>query len=263
MPELEEPSLYQVMKMRWDQRYNMQLQPYQALETNFKSILKSSTPDREDFTCAVCLSILHKPTTLEACNHTFCRSCVQHLYCAHCHRYRAKTMNRISENLFLLLKPLPAVYCTCQSIDSVTGELSLKNQHEGACPLCRTAFKPEQCNTDIALEKFISLYFPKRNYDNDDQLHNEEEKKKKKERKKKRSVEEDVSGSDDPSRRRRSQVSAGKFYSKMQRWSNKWGQGDSMGSSAVIEDDIPPVPLVSSRRLQNDMLLLARRSWMF
>lgn len=235
----------------------MQLQPYQALETNFKSILKSSTPDREDFTCAVCLSILHEPTTLEACHHTFCRSCVQHLYCAHCHRYRAKTINRISENLFVLLKPLPAVYCTCQTIDSITGELSLRNQHEGACPLCRTAFKPVQCNIDVALERFISLYFPKRKHDDDDQLHDEEEKKKKKKKKKG-----SASRSDDITRRR-SQVSAGKFYTKMQRWSNRWAQSDVTGSSAVVDDDVPPVPLVPAGRLENDMFLLARRSWMF
>ncbi|KAG2205638.1 hypothetical protein INT47_007994 [Mucor saturninus] len=262
LPEVEEPSLYQVMKMRWDQRYNMQLQPYQLLETKFKSILKSSTPDIEDFTCAVCLSILHEPTTLETCHHTFCRSCVQHLYCGHCHRHRAKTMNRISENLLLLLKPTPAVYCTCQTIDSITGELSLKNQHESACPLCRTAFKPGQCNIDVELEKFISLYFPKRKHDDDDQLYDEEEKKKKKDRRKKKSADRGASTSDDINRRR-SQISAGKFYTKMQRWSNRWAQNDAISSSAAEEDEISPVPLPPSVPLENDMFLLARRSWMF
>lgn len=250
------------MKLRWDKKFNMQLQPYQELESKFRSILKSSTPDKEDFTCAVCLSILHEPTTLEPCHHTFCKSCVQHLYCARCHRYREKTMNRISENLFLLLKPLPAIYCTCQSIDSVTGELSLKNQHEGACPLCRTGFKPDQCTIDVVLEKFISLHFPKRKHNDDEQQNNKGEKKKNKERRKNRSAEQDTTGSD-PSRRR-SQVSGGRFYSKMQRWSNKWGQGDdSMESSAAIDDNITAVPISHPRQLNKDILLLARRSWMF
>ncbi|KAI8072078.1 hypothetical protein BDF21DRAFT_495671 [Thamnidium elegans] len=242
LPDLEEPSLYQVMKMKWEQKYNMQIKPLQTLEESFKTVLKSNTPNREDFTCAVCLCILHEPTTLAACHHTFCRSCIQHLYCAHCHRYRTKTINRISENLLVLVKPLPAVYCTCQSIDSVTGELTLKNQHEGACPLCRTAFKPQMCTADVPLEKFISLYFPKRRSELEDEVI---------EKPKKRSVNDLADGN-----RRRSQVSKGKFYSKMQRWSTKWVQGD-------LAEDVPPVPRGSSQRLQNDMLFLARRSWMF
>lgn len=243
----EEPSLYQVMKMKWEQKYQMQFKPFQALENQFKKVLKSNTPNREDFTCAVCLSILHEPTTLSNCHHTFCKNCVQHLYCGHCHRYRTKVMNRISENLFVLLKRSPAVYCTCQSIDSVTGELSLRNQHEGACPLCRTAFKPEQCTVDVVLEKFISLYFPKRRTDEEEDDENDEKRKKKE---KKRSANDD--GVD--SNRRRSQVSNGNFYS---RWSTK-------RTEVVLNtEDGQPVQRCSNQRLQNDMLSLARRSWMF
>lgn len=242
----------------------MQLKPYQALEANFKKVLKSNSPKREDFTCAVCLSILHEPTTLESCHHTFCRSCVQHMYCGHCHRYRTKTINRISENLFLLLKPSPAVYCTCQSIDSVTGELTVRNQRESFCPLCRTAFKPEQCTVDIALEKFISLYFPKGKSNEDDQDQDqdgkEEEKRKKKEKERKRSTEV-FRINDESTTRRRSQESKQKFYAKAQRWSTKWAQPDS--NIVSVPDVQHDLPSTSSRVIKNDMLLLARRSWIF
>jgi hypothetical protein len=262
------------MKMKWDQKYNQQLKPFTELQSNFKSVLKSSAPNREDFTCAVCLSILHEPTTLSACHHTFCRSCIQHLFCAHCHKYRTKTFNRISENLgSLLMKSLPAVYCTCHIIDSTTGEPVLKNT-ERACPLCRTPFRPNQCTTDVALEKFISLYFPKRKFDDDDdqeeKVDDEEKRRKKKEdtKKKRRDtaengvlVESSSGTNDDINSRRRSQIQAGNFYSKMRRWSHKWNQGDP---TDLEEDTPPPVPPApSQQRAYDDMVILARRSWMF
>lgn len=280
-----EPTLIQVLKIKLDQKMNQQLKAYQELESNFRSMLNSSTPDREDFTCAVCLSILNEPTTLSGCHHTFCRSCIQHMFCAFCHKNREKTFNRISENLgSLLMKPLPAVYCTCHIIDSTTGEVVLKNA-ERACPLCRTAFKPNQCTTDVALDKFISLYFPERRYDDDDNNDDEQEDEKKKNKKQDRKKKKDTPSSsataaiatnssdrlvdttgdshnaDGDSTNRRSQIGAGKFYSKVQRWSHKWTQGDIIVN---LTDEIPPVPSVpSQQRAYDEMLILARRSWMF
>jgi hypothetical protein len=263
----EEPNLYHAMKMKWQQQYNYQIKPYQDLEADFKKVLKSNTPNREDFTCAVCLSILHEPITLPGCKHTFCKSCIQQMYCAYCHRHRTKTVSRISENLgILLLKPPAVVQCTCQIIDPLSGEPVLKNQHKAKCPLCRSVFKPNQCSVDVALEQFISFYFPKRENDEDDEVAHggEAEKKKKRGRVNKGKAKKNYAektGENMGDERRRSQVNATNFYSKMQRWSYKRAQNND---PSYNEHYIPPVPPIStSQRVNNGILLLARQSRMF
>lgn len=247
--------LLQVMKSRWQQKYTHQLMPYDAITDNFYSLLKKSTPVRQDFTCAVCLCIWHEPTTLQ-CNHTFCRNCVQHMVCASCHKFRRKTVNRISEGLVHWIKPSPAVYCTCQTFNHL-GQMTPVHK-EGTCPLCRTLFKPSDCVVDEELSKFIALYFPKNQSKEDDDIayneHNGHVAKKRK----------STNNNDETTTRRRSQVNAAKFYSKMQRWSNIWGQ---QTSSSDVEAQPPPVPRIplssTQRQVNHDILVLARRSWMF
>ena len=43
--------------------------------------MEQSIPSKEDFTCAICLSVLSEPVTIAPCLHTFCRPCIQRLYC--------------------------------------------------------------------------------------------------------------------------------------------------------------------------------------
>ncbi|CAO3597345.1 unnamed protein product [Absidia cylindrospora] len=51
------------------------------MECKFKALLESCSPKPDEYTCAVCLSIFTEPVTLQPCLHTFCKSCVQHIYC--------------------------------------------------------------------------------------------------------------------------------------------------------------------------------------
>ncbi|KAI8644963.1 hypothetical protein BD408DRAFT_441291, partial [Parasitella parasitica] len=252
-PTTEVP-LLQVMKSRWRQKYNYQLKPYNTIKENFHSLLKTSIPVRQDFTCAVCLCIWQEPTTLN-CNHTFCRNCIQHMVCTSCYKIRRKTVNRISEGLVHWIKPSPAVYCTCQTFDHL-GQLTPVHK-EGACPLCRATFNLADCVVDEELSKFIALYFPKNSPD--DEQDNEHLAMKRK----------SISNNDDHTNasRRRSQVNAEKFYSKMQRWSNKWGQQQPNHNSDANDNEVHPVPRIplssTQRQVNHDILVLARRSWIF
>ncbi|KAL9550865.1 hypothetical protein MBANPS3_004528 [Mucor bainieri] len=254
--------LLQVMKSRWQQKYTHELASYTSITDSLHALLKKSTPVRQDFTCAVCLCIWHEPTTLQ-CSHTFCRNCVQHMVCASCHKFRRKAVNRISEGLAHWIKPSPAVYCTCQTFDHL-GQTTPLNK-EGTCPLCRTLFSPADCVVDEELAKFIALYFPKSSQkedsDDDDML--EKRMDQQHVAKKRKSS----AKTDHADTRRRSQVSAAKFYSKMQRWSNKWSGDHDEANHAGIDQALPPVvpriPLASTQRQVNhEMLALARRSWM-
>ncbi|ORZ23006.1 hypothetical protein BCR42DRAFT_403767 [Absidia repens] len=51
------------------------------MECKFKALLESCSPKPDEYTCAVCLSIFTEPVTLQQCLHTFCKSCVQNIYC--------------------------------------------------------------------------------------------------------------------------------------------------------------------------------------
>ncbi|OAD07654.1 hypothetical protein MUCCIDRAFT_104592 [Mucor lusitanicus CBS 277.49] len=231
--------LLQVMKSRWQQKYTHELASYTFLTDAFHALLKKSTPIRQDFTCAVCLCIWHEPTTLQ-CSHTFCRKCVQHMVCASCHKFRRKTVNRISEGLVHWIKPSPAVYCTCQTFNHL-GQTTPLNK-EGTCPLCRTLFNPADCVVDEELSKFIALYFPKSSQKEEDEDDDAKDKKTEDQqhvaKKRKSSATTEHSNT-----RRRSQVSAARFYSKMQRWSNKWN-GDHDAANAGIDQMVPPVPRI-------------------
>lgn len=257
--------LLQVMKSRWQQKYTHQLLPYKALEKSFYSLLKKSTPVRQDFTCAVCLCLWREPTTLQ-CNHTFCRSCVQHMVCARCHNFRRKTVNRISEGLVHWIKPSPAVYCTCQSLDQSGQMMSVDKKT--TCPLCRAPFSPSDCAVDEELSKFMALYFPKsrkgkEEEERDDNDHAHEYADRQVSRKRKSTNTAHINS------RRRSQTNATAFYSKMQRWSNyKWGQQHQ----SIITDNhtgqppaaVPHIPLSSTHiQVNHDILALTRQSWLF
>ncbi|KAK4513862.1 uncharacterized protein ATC70_005868 [Mucor velutinosus] len=254
--------LLQVMKSRWQQKYTHELASYTAITDSFHALLKKSTPVRQDFTCAVCLCIWHEPTTLQ-CNHTFCRNCVQHMLCASCHKFRRKTLNRISEGLVHWIKPFPAVYCTCQIFNHL-GQTTPLNK-EGTCPLCRTLFSPADCVVDEELSKFIALYFPKssqKDNDEEDAVQESRELDQQHVAKKQKSS----ANTDHANTRRRSQVNAAKFYSKMQRWSNKWSgyYGEANAGIGQALPPVPRIPLASTQRQVNyEMLVLARRSWMF
>ncbi|CEP14692.1 hypothetical protein [Parasitella parasitica] len=253
-PATEVP-LLQVMKSRWQQKYTYQLAPYNTIKEKFHTLLKTSTPVRQDFTCAVCLCIWQEPTTLH-CNHTFCRNCIQHIVCGSCYKLRRKTINRISEGLVQWIKPSPAVYCTCQTFD-ISGQL-ISMHKEGACPLCRTSFDPADCVVDEELSKFISLHFSKDSQDDveEDYEHLTRKTKQSSDR-----------NNHTDTARRRSQVNAEKFYSKMQRWSNKWGQQQPNSNSDDEDNEPPPVPHIplalTQRQVNHDMLVLARRTWLF
>ncbi|GAN04758.1 hypothetical protein MAM1_0072c04223 [Mucor ambiguus] len=252
--------LLQVMKSRWQQKYTHELASYNFITESFLALLKKSTPAQQDFTCAVCLCIWHEPTTLQ-CNHIFCRNCVQHMVCASCHKFRRKTVNRISEGLVHWIKPSPAVYCTCQTFNHL-GQTAPLNK-EGTCPLCRTLFSPADCVVDEELSKFIALHFPKSSQKEEDEEDIVEKRMNQQQAAKKRKS---SANTDHANTRRRSQASAAKFYSKMQRWSNKWN-GDYNDVREDTSQTVPPVPRIplasTQRQVNYEMLVLARRSWMF
>ncbi|KAI8097562.1 uncharacterized protein BX664DRAFT_326692 [Halteromyces radiatus] len=50
------------------------------MENKLKTLLENSTPNPDEYTCAVCLSIFTDPVTIP-CLHTFCKNCLQHIYC--------------------------------------------------------------------------------------------------------------------------------------------------------------------------------------
>ncbi|KAL7324193.1 hypothetical protein PS15p_210737 [Mucor circinelloides] len=257
--------LLQVMKSRWQQKYTHELKSYASITDAFHTLLKKSTPVRQDFTCAVCLSIWHEPTTLQ-CNHTFCRSCVQHMVCASCHKFRRKTVNRISEGLVHWIKPSPAVYCACQTFNHL-GQITPLNK-EGTCPLCRTLFSPVDCVVDEELSRFVHLYFPKSSLkDEQEEEDTAQDKEHNQYVAKKRKSTTQTDNVDTQRRRRRSQVSAAKLYSKMQRWSNKWSVDHDGTNAGIMDETVPPVPsrpfASTQRQVNYEMLVMARRSWMF
>lgn len=260
----QEPTLYEAIKAKWKHQYHRHLTSYQSLETNFKEILKSNVARREDFTCAICLSILCEPVTLTSCYHTFCKSCIQRLYCAKCYRLRrSKTMSRISQNLgSLILKPSPVVvHCTCYIIDRISGEPTLlKNQCKAVCPLCRVDFDSDHCKEDVILGKFIYQHFPKRETDDEGEVAQDnkgEESRNKKVGSKPATTRKSQRGEDKAASRRRSQINGSKFYAKMQRWSHKQ-------TKDLSDEEVPPeTPVRTSRFVRTDMLSIARKTWVF
>lgn len=142
------PTLRQTCLTRWNRRYQYFLDNIQALEKRVKMLLEHNSPSSDDFSCAICLSVLTEPVTLSRCLHTFCRSCLQRLYCncstpgcpSSCHRKRGPKYDRTW-----------VIGCHCPSRCFTT-------RH--ACPLCRTPFSLRDCRLDIALDNFITLYFP-------------------------------------------------------------------------------------------------------
>lgn len=262
-PATDVPLLH-VMKSRWQQKYSHELASYAFITDSFYALLKKSTPVEQDFTCAVCLCIWHEPTTLQ-CSHTFCRNCVQHMVCASCHKFRRKTVNRISEGLVHWIKPSPAVYCTCQTFDDL-GQRTPLNK-EGTCPLCRTLFSPADCVVDEELSKFIALYFPKSSQKDGTEQDDADKEGRGLDQHHVAKKRKSSANTDHANTRRRSQVSAAKFYSKMQRWSNKWSGDYGEAAHNDVDQVVPPVPRIplasTHRQVNYEMLVLARRSWMF
>ncbi|KAI7886115.1 hypothetical protein K492DRAFT_190338 [Lichtheimia hyalospora FSU 10163] len=153
-----QPSILHLLQSRWHRRYNQCTQGAQALQD--RTLLEKSAPSREDFTCAICLCVLSEPVTLAKCLHTFCRSCLQRLYCActspycnsPCHytsRHYRKQRHRQS-SISYSKKKQKLLACQCNFIMPV--------QH--ACPLCRSPFTVQDCTMNVALDNFITLYFP-------------------------------------------------------------------------------------------------------
>jgi len=118
---------------------------------------------------------------------------------------------------------------------------------------------------DEELSKFIALYFPKssqKDNDEEDAVQESRELDQQHVAKKQKSS----ANTDHANTRRRSQVNAAKFYSKMQRWSNKWSgyYGEANAGIGQALPPVPRIPLASTQRQVNyEMLVLARRSWMF
>lgn len=258
----QEPTLYEAIKTKWKHQYHHHLTSYQDLENKFKETLEANVARREDFTCAICLSVLCEPVTLSSCHHTFCKSCIQQLYCTRCHHRRSRTMNRISQNLgSIISKTSPVVHCTCHIIDRTSGEPTLlRKQHKAACPLCRIDFDSDQCTEDLILGKFIYKHFPKRKYDGEEvDIGDENQIKKVGLKKRSKSFTRRCQRGEDEASRRRSQINGSKFYAKMQRWSHK--QTDSPD---ITDENIPPaVPVGTSQLVRSDMLSIARQTWMF
>ncbi|KAI8138005.1 hypothetical protein BJV82DRAFT_674137 [Fennellomyces sp. T-0311] len=157
-------SVQRLLQTRWDRRYKQCLATSQALQDKIKTLLEQSSPSRDDFTCAICLSVLSEPVTIGSCLHTFCRPCIQHLYCtctstscsSPCHRatrrQEQRRYRRRHSSLSYSKKKQKLLSCQCYR------DTPLPKQH--SCPLCRTHFTLQDCTMNIALDNFISLYFP-------------------------------------------------------------------------------------------------------
>ncbi|KAG2222266.1 hypothetical protein INT45_006945 [Circinella minor] len=78
---LNQDTIQRLLQTRWKRRYNQCINITQTLEDRMKTLLEQSSPAREDFICAICLSVLSEPVTITSCLHTFCRPCIQHFYC--------------------------------------------------------------------------------------------------------------------------------------------------------------------------------------
>ena len=114
---------------------------------DLKAALEQQLPCQRDVMCAICLSILHEPVTLKGCHHTFCKDCLQQHYCYQCSAKKKKG--------FLLVKA-PLIGCSCFILDE---HGQLVPAHHQSCPLCRQSFKPEDCELNVDLEKFILEHF--------------------------------------------------------------------------------------------------------
>lgn len=255
----QETTLCEAIKTKWKHQYHRHLTSYQHLELNFKEILKANVARREDFTCAICLSILCEPVTLTSCYHTFCKSCIQHLYCANCYRLRSKTLSRISQNLgSLISKPSSVVHCTCHIIDRISGEPTLlRNQRKAVCPLCRVDFDSDHCKEDVILGKFIYQHFPRKADDEEIGHDNKGDDNRNKKVGSKPAARKSRRGEDKTSRRR-SQINGSKFYAKMQRWSHKQAENSL---DLADEEATPDMPVSTSRFVRSDMLSIARQTW--
>ncbi|CAO3611644.1 unnamed protein product [Cunninghamella blakesleeana] len=51
------------------------------METRFITLLEKSTPNPDEYTCSICFSVFTNPVTIHPCLHTFCKGCLQKLYC--------------------------------------------------------------------------------------------------------------------------------------------------------------------------------------
>ncbi|KAI9496556.1 hypothetical protein BDB00DRAFT_124407 [Zychaea mexicana] len=174
-----------LLQTRWDRRYNQCMSTSQALEDRMKTLLEQSSPSRDDFTCAICLAVLSEPVTIGTCLHTFCRSCIQQIYCtctlascsSPCHRAtrRQKSLSQRrqrrqqqhrykhpSTSSSKKRQKLPA----CQCYNDESSSIPLPKHH--SCPLCRSPFTLKDCAVNVALDNFISLYFPHEEKRDDD-----------------------------------------------------------------------------------------------
>ncbi|KAI9246223.1 hypothetical protein BDA99DRAFT_576636 [Phascolomyces articulosus] len=208
--------IQRLLQTRWNRRYNQCINTSQALEDRIKTLLEQSSPAREDFTCAICLSVLSEPVTIAPCLHTFCRPCIQHLYCtctlascsSPCHR--ASRRQRPEQYYYSSLRPSknmsrrssqhqPSSFqqqqqqrdgssnnslrrgysnyrpikrhssisysrkkqklLACQCYPNNNHDLLSSPKHH-SCPLCRSPFTIKDCTINVALDNFISLYFP-------------------------------------------------------------------------------------------------------
>jgi hypothetical protein len=156
-------------------------------------------PSRDTLTCAVCLGLLQQPTVLSVCGHTFCRGCVQRLFCAKCYRSRRnrRVLQRLSESL--RRQCVPVIYCLCDT------------EKKGACPLCRALFGGSDCVKDEALDLIMNIYYPS---------NKEEEQEEDQGEKRKR-----------PSR-------ANRMVSEMQRWSHRLSVSTISYESVVAHQDM-------------------------
>ncbi|CAO3642313.1 unnamed protein product [Cunninghamella echinulata] len=74
------------------------------METKFITLLEKSTPNPDEYTCSVCFSVFTNPITIHPCLHTFCKSCIQKVYCkcntkeckSPCHDTTTNQLSRLS-----------------------------------------------------------------------------------------------------------------------------------------------------------------------
>ncbi|KAI8066367.1 hypothetical protein BC940DRAFT_302663 [Gongronella butleri] len=61
---------------------------YSDMDTQLLRIIDRSTPLPDEYTCSVCYSVYRDPVTIHPCLHTFCKTCLDRVYCtcrlSHC-----------------------------------------------------------------------------------------------------------------------------------------------------------------------------------
>ncbi|KAI8982215.1 hypothetical protein BDF20DRAFT_458006 [Mycotypha africana] len=137
----------------------------------------SNSRRQESLKCTICLSMYSEPITLSSCQHTFCRDCLQRMFCSACYQYRQKLLNRLSMRLSHYMYynnnrtlSMPLINCHCSCIDTRTGDiipLYQREKNRTRCPLCRSSFKPEDCILDTNLAKYIQRHHLREHENND------------------------------------------------------------------------------------------------